>query len=195
LGNETRDITPKAGQQPVTAHTYGWYMSKMTTDALAKGAKVYLLTVTARDIWTNPKATFKDATILTQDPGYSAADDRLDRANWGKYPEWTKEVGANLHIPVLDLTPLEGDLYDKMGREKVMVNYLDHNHTNPAGADIVARCIVSGLKVFKNSPFTPMLSDKGNAVQAADAKYIIENAPTAAKPTDTAPAATTAAAK
>ncbi len=181
-------------------HTYGWYMSKMATDSLAKGAHVYLLTVTARDIWTNPKATFKDATIVNQQDGYDPTQDRLDHANWGKYPEWTKQVGEKLHLPVLDLTPLESDTYDKLGREKVMVNYLDHNHTNPAGADIVARIIVSGLKAFKNSPFDAMLSDKGKAVEVAEMKYVFENSPDekstdAAKPADTAkPAASAPAA-
>jgi len=179
-------------------HTYGWYMSKMATDSQAKGAHVYLLTVTERNIWTNPKAVFKDATIVTQQDGYTTADDRADRANWGKYPEWTKEVGAKLHIPVLDLTTLESDTYDKMGREKVMVNYLDHNHTNPAGADIVASIIVSGLKAFKNSPFTAMLSDKGKAVATADAKYVSDNDTTTstdatAKPADASAPATSAA--
>jgi len=177
-------------------HTYGWYMSTMATDALAKGAHVYLLTVTERDIWTNPKATFKDATILTQQDGYSTADDRADRGNWGKYPEWTKAVGAKLNLPVLDLTTLETDTYDKMGREKVMVNYLDHNHTNPAGADIVASIIVSGLKAFKNSPFTALLSEKGKAVATADVKYVSENAKDATAPAksadSSAPVATSA---
>jgi lysophospholipase L1-like esterase len=174
IGDETKEISIRNGPTQ-TAHTYGWYMAKMATDSLAKGAHVYLLTVTERDIWTNPKATFKDATIVTQQDGYTTADDRADRANWGKYPQWTKDVGAKLHLPVLDLATLESDTYDKMGREKVMVNYLDHNHTNPAGADIVASIIVSGLKAFKNSPFTAMLSEKGAAVVTADAKYVSEN--------------------
>ncbi len=158
------------------AHTYGWYMSKMATDAQAQGAHVFLLTVTARDIWTNPKATFTDATIKTQQDGYDPKDDRIERGTGnGRYTQWTKDVGAQLHIPVLDLTNLEADVYEKTGREKVMVNYTDHNHTDVTGANIVARIIVSGLKAFKNSPFTAMLSDKGKAVEAADAKYVTEN--------------------
>src|SRR4051794_20691965 len=57
LGDETQP--GRSGQE---AHTYGWYMSKMTTDAREKGAHVYLLTVTTRNIWTNPKVKFRDAT-------------------------------------------------------------------------------------------------------------------------------------
>src|SRR5262245_34266636 len=36
------DETVMQNNQPV--HTYGWYMSKMATDALKKGAHVYLMT-------------------------------------------------------------------------------------------------------------------------------------------------------
>ena len=172
IGEATRDV---AGQ---TEHTYGWYMAKMATDAQAKGAHVYLLTVTPRDIWTNPKAKFKDAEIVSQESGYNPAADKIERGTGGgKYTEWTKEAGKNLHLPVLDLTNLLADKYEKTGREKVMVNYKDHNHTLPAGADIVAASIVSGLKAFKNSPFTALLSDKGRAVEIADVKYIAENSP------------------
>jgi rhamnogalacturonan acetylesterase len=171
IGDETREV---AGQ---TEHTYGWYMAKMATDAREKGAHVYLLTVTPRDIWTNPKAKFKDAEIVSQEPGYNPAADKIERGTGGgKYTEWTNEVGKNLHLPVLDLTNLLADKYEKTGREKVLLNYKDHNHTFPAGADIVAASIVSGLKAFKSSPFLPLLSDKGRAVETADAKYLSENA-------------------
>ena len=170
LGDATREV---AGQ---TEHTYGWYMAKMAADAREKGARVFLLTVTPRDIWTNPKAKFKDAEILSQQPGYTSAEDKIERGTGGgKYTQWTKDLGQNLRLPVLDLTNLLADKYEKTGREKVLVNYKDHNHTFPAGADIVAASIVSGLKAFKNSPFTPLLSDKGRAVETADAKYLSEN--------------------
>ena len=170
IGDETREV---AGQ---TEHTYGWYMAKMAGDARAAGAHVWLLTVTPRNIWTNPKAKFKDAEIVSQEAGYNSAEDKIERGTaGGKYTQWTKEVGKNLRLPVLDLTSLLADKYEKMGREKVTVNYKDHNHTFPAGADIVAASIVSGLKAFKNSPFTALLSDKGRAVETADVKYTAEN--------------------
>jgi hypothetical protein len=47
-----------------------------------------------------------------------------------------------------------------------------------AGAEIVASSIVSGLKAFPNSPFIPLLSDKGAAVEAADPKYVSANSAT-----------------
>lgn len=172
LGDETREV------KGAVQHSYGWYMAQMATEAQTAGAHVFLLTVTPRDIWSNPKARFKDAAIVSQEPGYNPAEDRIERGTGnGKYTQWTKELGKRLHLPVLDLTNLLADKYEQTGREKVMANYHDHNHTLPAGAEIVAGAIVSGLKAFKNSPFTPLLSEKGRAVEVAEAKYVAENSP------------------
>jgi rhamnogalacturonan acetylesterase len=176
LGDETVALT-RADGTVETAHTYGWYMSTMATAARDKGAHVYFLTVTARNIWTNPKVQFRDATPAGPLPAdYDPKEDRIERgtAN-GKYTQWTKDLGAKLHLPVLDLTNLCADKYEKMGRETVNAFYSDHNHTYVPGADIVAASIVSGLKAFKNSPFLPLLSEKGKAVEAADTKYLSEN--------------------
>jgi len=171
-GPETRP-----GRGGEAQHTYGWYMAKMATDAQEKGAHVYLLTVTTRNIWTNPKVKFNDATPVGELPAdYDVKEDKIERgtAN-GRYTQWTKEVGANLHIPVFDLTNYCADLYEKVGREEVNKMYSDHNHTFPQGAETVAKAIVAGLKGFKESPFVGMLSEKGKGVEAADKKYIADN--------------------
>lgn len=179
IGDEVTD-----GPAGPETHTYGWYMGKMATDARAKGAKVYFLTVTARNMWTNPKVRFNDAQPIGDLPAdYDAKEDRIERgtAN-GRYTQWTKEVGQKLNVPVFDLTNYCADLYEKMGRENVDKLYSDHNHTYLPGAEVVASAIVSGLKGFKDSPFVALLSEKGKALPAADAKYISENqAPPAAK--------------
>lgn len=176
LGDETLEL-PRADGSKETVHTYGWYMTQMATVARDAGAHVVLLTVTTRNIWTNPKAVFHDATPA--DPlsaDYNPKDDRIERGTGkGAYTQWTKDLGARLHLPVLDLTNLCADQYEKMGREKVDTFYSDHNHTYAAGADFVAASIVSGLKAFPASPFGPLLSAKGAAVPAADAHYVSEN--------------------
>ncbi len=176
-------------------HTYGWYMSKMATDAEAKGAHVVLLTLTVRNVWTNPLVKFTDAKPIGPLPdNYDPKQDKIVRGD--KYAGWTKDVGEKLHIPVLDLNNLEGDKHEKMGRVTVDALYSDHNHTFGPGADLLASYIVSGLKAFKNSPFIPLLSAKGQAVETADVKYVINNLPTDkpaesdAKPADTKPADT-----
>ena len=59
-------------------------MAKMATDAEAKGAHVYFLTVTTRNIWTNPKVKFTDGTPQGDLPAdYDPKDDRIDRGPWG----------------------------------------------------------------------------------------------------------------
>ena len=71
--------------------------------------------------------------------GFLSKDDRIERGTGnGKYTQWTKDLGERLHLPVLDLTNLCADLYEKLGREKVNAFYSDHNHTYVPGADFVA---------------------------------------------------------
>jgi rhamnogalacturonan acetylesterase len=173
-GEETRQ-----GPSGQTQHTYGWYMAKMVSDAQDKGAHVYLLTVTTRNIWTNPKAKFTDGTPVGELPAdYDPQEDRIERGTGsGRYTQWTKDVGQSLHIPVFDLTNYCAELYEKMGREEVNKLYSDHNHTYVPGADVVASSIVSGLKGFKNGPFLLLLSEKGQVLPTADAKYISDNQP------------------
>ncbi len=174
--NGIGDETTQGPAGPET-HTYGWYMSKMATDAREKGAHPVFLTVTTRNMWSNPKAKFKDATPIGALPAdYDAKQDTIERGTGdGRYGKWTEEVGAKLHIPVFDLTNYCADRYEKMGREEVNKLYKDHNHTHAPGAKIVAESIVSGLKALKNSPFTPLLSDAGKALPTADAKYVSDN--------------------
>ncbi len=176
LGDETVEL-PRPDGTVETAHTYGWYMSAMATAAREKGARVYLLTVTTRNIWTNPKVKFRDATPVDPLPAdYDPKQDRIERGTGnGQYTQWTKDLGTKLHLPVLDLTNLCADKYEAMGRETVDKFYSDHNHTYAAGADFVAAAIVSGLKAFNASPFVPLLSDKGKALVPADVKYLSEN--------------------
>jgi rhamnogalacturonan acetylesterase len=171
IGDDTRE--GKNGQE----HSYGWYMSKMATDAQSKGAHVYLLTVTTRNIWTNPKVKFRDATPQGELPAdYDPKEDRIERGTGnGRFTQWTKEIGVKLHVPVFDLTNFCADKYEALGRETVDKMYSDHNHTYLVGADAVASSIVAGLKAFKDSPFVPLLSEKARAVVTADAKFVSEN--------------------
>ena len=178
LGDETVDV-PRAEGPVETVHTYGWYLAAMATAARDQGAQVFLLTVTTRNIWTNPKVQFRDATpVGPLPPDYDPRQDRIEcGTGHGEYTAWTKELGARLHLPVLDLTNLCADRYEAMGREAVNAFYSDHNHTYGPGADFVAATIVGGLKAFPHSPFLALLSAKGAAVPPADARYVAENPP------------------
>lgn len=176
LGDETVELK-RADRTAETVHTYGWYMTSMATAARERGAQVYFLTVTTRNIWSNPRVKFNDATPVDPLPAdYDPREDRIERGTGrGQYTQWTKDLGAKLHLPVLDLTNLCADRYEAMGRENVNQFYSDHNHTYAAGADFVAAAILAGLKAFPASPFVPLLSEKGMSVAPAAEKYVAEN--------------------
>lgn len=170
--------------------SYGWYMRKMATDTIAKGARPYFLTLTNRDTWSNPLAKFDDVgNITSQQPGYDPKLDALPRLD--NHVTLQLQIGEQLHLPVFNLNAYQQEDYLKQGREKIAPLYSDHNHTYAAGAQLIAKHVVAGLKGFKDSPFTPLLSEAGKAIPAADAKYIKDNLPTTA-PATTSPAAPTA---
>ncbi|HTB63661.1 MAG TPA: rhamnogalacturonan acetylesterase [Opitutales bacterium] len=204
LGEETQDVPLPQGAAvtvglapakdgdagpAATVHTYGWYMRKYIADAKAKGANVVVLAVTTRDIWSNPNATFgtavsQTATIVTQTDKYNIADDKVERGlddgHGHNFRDESREIAKAANVPFVDLTDINADLYEKMGREKTMLFFpQDHTHSSPAGADFNAANIVAGLKALKDSPFTALLSAKGQAVAPADAKYVDNNVPAA----------------
>jgi lysophospholipase L1-like esterase len=189
IGDDTVNLT-RADGTVETAHTYGWYMSTMATAAKAKGAHPVFLTVTARNIWTNPKVKYNDGTPSGPLPAdYDPKQDKIERGTGGgKYTQWTKDVAAKLSLPVFDLTNYCADKYDAMGREEVNKLYSDHNHTYIPGAKIVAESVVAGLKALKDSPFIPLLSDAGKAVPTADKKYVNDNLPGSTTQPSTPPA-------
>lgn len=176
LDAETKDLVRPDGTTE-KAHTFGWYMATMATQARDKGAHVYFLTVTTRNIWTNPKARFRNgAPSGPLPPDYDAREDRIERGKFGgEFVQWTTELGGKLGVPVVDVTNLCADNYEQLGREAVRTHFSDHNHTTVAGADFVAAAIVSGLKAFPASPFVPLLSAKGTAVDPAAPKYVQAN--------------------
>jgi len=173
-------------------HTYGWYMRKYISDAQAKGARVIVLTVTVRNIWSNPNATFgtevsKTATIVTQTDKYNLADDRVERGledgHGHNFAEESRQIAKAQNVPLVDLTSINADKFDLRGRENTILLFKpanpasagDHTHTNTTGADFNANSIVSGLKALKDSPFTALLSAKGQAVAPAAVKYVADN--------------------
>jgi lysophospholipase L1-like esterase len=198
FGAAPADATPTVALDPATpagplavVHTYGWYLRKYIADAQARGARVFLLTVTVRDIWTNPNATFgtdvsATATIVSQKDNYNPADDKVERGlddgHGHNYAELTRQLAKEQHLPLVDLVNINADKFEGLGREKTALLFqtqkTDHTHTNPIGADFNAASIVSGLKALQDSPFLALLSDKGKAVPAADAKYVADNWPT-----------------
>ncbi len=127
LGDETQEIDNQVTKKHEVVHTYGWYMTKMITEAKARGAKVVVLGLTVRDIWKGP--------TVERGPGnYSALSAQLARAQ---------------RLEFLDLTNLVADAYEKLGPERVKAFFpRDHTHTSAAGAALNASLVVAGLKAL-----------------------------------------------
>ena len=189
----TTPVDPNLPAGPLAlVHTYGWYMRKYISDAQAKGARVVVLTVTVRNIWSNPNATFgtavsDTATLVSQKDNYNPADDKVERGlddgHGHNFAEESRQIAHAQNVPLVDLTNINADKFDLQGREKTILLFKptnpatkgDHTHTNPTGADFNANSIVSGLKALKDSPFLALLSAKGQAVTPADPKYVSDN--------------------
>ncbi len=144
LGEETQEIDNLLTKKHEVVHTYGWYMRKMIADTRAKGATLIVLSLTVRNIWK---------------------DGHVERGP-GKFGQWAAEVAKSQHVAFIDVTTLVADKYEELGEEKVKELFAtDHTHTSPAGAELNASLVVTGLKMLKDRPVNRYLSAKGKAVE------------------------------
>lgn len=134
---------PKPDGPPELVHTFGWYMAKYVTDAQAKGAAVILCSpIPHRDHWENER-------------------------DFAKVAQWDQEVAEVHHALYFDLTRVVSDGYRKIGKEKVDTFFADpHTHTNDAGAQFNAACVIAGLKSLKGNPLGSFFSAKAKEIPA-----------------------------
>lgn len=145
VGDETKTVTHADGNQEVV-HTFGWYLRKYVEDTRAKGATPIILSVTPRNIWMNGKP----------------------EVALGHFREWASQVAEQENVDFVDVSRIVSRQYAGLGPEKVAKFFpLDHTHTNEAGAELNARCVVAGLKSLPDSPLTPYFSPMGEAVVSA----------------------------
>ena len=146
LGEETQEIDNLLTKKHEVVHTYGWYMRQMIADTKAKGATPIVLSLTVRNIWK---------------------DGQVERGP-GKFGQWAAEGANSQHVTFIDVTTLIADKYEELGEEKVRELFAtDHTHTSPAGAELNASLVVTGLKMLKDKPLNRYLSAKGRAVESS----------------------------
>ena len=143
-GGETQEIDNLLTKQHEVVHTFGWYLRKYVADAKTKGATPIVCSLVPRKIW-------KDGQITRGD----------------NYAKWAEEVARAEDVAFVDLREIIARRYDALGTNRV--NELfgdDHTHTNPAGAELNAECVVSGLKALPVNPLGKLFSPRAEAVKA-----------------------------
>lgn len=145
IGDETVEIDNLLTKKHEVVHTYGWYLRKYIRDAKAKGATPIVLSPIPRKIW-------KDGQIVRASRDYGL---------------WAKQVARAEGVPFVDLNEIIAQRYEKMGPEKVNALFADeHTHTTPAGAELNAECVISGLKGLKRCELCRFFSAKAKGVPA-----------------------------
>jgi len=138
-GEETQEIDNLLTKEHEVVHTYGWYLRKMIADTKAKGAIPIILNLTVRNIWK---------------------DGRVERGS-GKFGQWANEVAASQHVMFVDVTKLIADKYEQLGEARVKELFAtDHTHTNPAGAELNASLILTGLEAIKGKQLDRLLNHR-----------------------------------
>lgn len=143
-GEQTQEIDNLLTKKPEVVHTYGWYLRKYISDAKAKGATPIVCSLVPRKIWKDGKITRGD-----------------------NYAKWAEEVARAEDAAFVDLREIIARRYDALGTDKV--NELfgdDHTHTNPAGAELNAECVVAGLKALSTNALGKHFSSRAEAVAA-----------------------------
>jgi lysophospholipase L1-like esterase len=147
-GDETQEVTDPTTGKKETVHTFGWYMKQYVEGAKSKGATPIVCSLIPRNDW-------KDGKVLRADQSYG---------------KWAQEVAEQEHVPFINLNEIIGRRYDQLGQDKVKEFFpQEHTHTNAAGADLNAQCVVAGIKGLKDVPLKQYLSARGQAVKASDA--------------------------
>ncbi len=145
LGDEAQDIVNALTGQPETVRTFGWYLRRMIAEVKAKEATPIVLSPTVRNLWPEGK--------VERGPG--------------RHREWSRETARAAGVPLVDLSRIVADEYQRRGAEAVRAFFpRDHTHTNAAGAELNAEWVVAGLRGLRPSPVEDWLSSRGQAVPA-----------------------------
>ncbi|HVS54109.1 MAG TPA: rhamnogalacturonan acetylesterase [Opitutaceae bacterium] len=169
VGEETKEIDNVMTKKHEVVHTYGWYIRQFVRDAKSKGATPVVCSIIPRKAW----------------------DENGRARRNSNYEEWAKQVAEQEKVGFIDLNEIIARKYDELGHDAVMKLFPapvtspdgrvvdEHTHTNLAGAELNAACVVAGLKALHPDPLAPYFSARGQAVAAVD---LSQPEPVPAKP-------------
>jgi rhamnogalacturonan acetylesterase len=150
IGEEVQEIDNQLTKQHEVVHSFGWYLRQFITEVRAKGATPLVCSLVPRKIW-------KDGKIQQDKESYAG---------------WAAQVATAEKAPFLDLNGIIADRYDVLGHDPVMKLYPqvtpdEHTHTDLAGAEFSAGCVVAALKSLPQDPLAPYFSEKAQGVATA----------------------------
>jgi lysophospholipase L1-like esterase len=150
-GEDTAQVTKPDGTVE-TVHSFGWYMRKYGSDGKAKGARVIFCSMVPHKSWTGTT---------------------VNRGERDTYVKWTQNAAKVTGADFINLNEIVAREYEKLGPAAVESLFADKGtHTSPAGAQLSARCVVSGLRALPGAPLDRFFSSQGLSVQPVDSSLI-----------------------
>ncbi|KAF9567011.1 SGNH hydrolase [Agrocybe pediades] len=143
VGNDTTTtatVTAANGTQ-IVIHTFNYYVQNAVNSLKAKGAIPIVSSQTPDNIWSNGVIA----------PG-------------SRFVGYAQLAASRTGVTYVDHFSYVAQAYDSLGQTQVTTYYpLDHTHTSPTGANVVAQAFVKGL-ACTNSALASKLSSSGKAV-------------------------------
>lgn len=139
LGDQTQDVVDSKTGEKIQIHTFGFYMRKMIAEAQAAGATPIILSPVPRCKWSDGKIVRGEENHAT----------------------WDAQIAKAAGVSYVDINGIIADVYDPIGQPTIKAKYFpkDNTHTNIAGAQLNAACVVKGLLASKDSSLKDYLTD------------------------------------
>ena len=139
-------------------YSFGWYIKKMVTDALEKGAHPVVLSFTPRNEWHEGKGEVKGQFYPVKE---KKGRMYIERRNDKYIPSWDKQIAEEMGVEFVDVHNITADYLDKKCGKKgkpAAMEYFNHDHTHTSlkGARLNAQSVAKGLRAIK-SPVARLL--------------------------------------
>ena len=150
IGDETKEVDNPLLHQHEVVRTFGAYLRQYIHDIQAKGAVPIVMSRTPHNDW-------KDGHLQPDTIGYSA---------------WASAVAQKEHVDFVDVNGIIAAHFEPLGETKTAAFFKpnDKVHVTPAGWDLYAAWIVSGLKALPDAPVSRFLSGQDKVIPPAPGK-------------------------
>ena len=136
--------------------TYKEYIRKYVNEARELGATPILATAICRNYWTgssirlNGQHNLGDSFDMWDEATSSVVKGSVPNTDFSySYPHSTKEIAAELSVPVIDLTNITKSLYESYGQSNcsnLIFTSSDGTHPSALGATLIARLCAQEMK-------------------------------------------------